>query len=261
MGTDSQQEDEGESRSMFHPQGPTFFELVRAALSPIEKAYDRIAPKFDNSPFRTPDFILAAVALHIGELQSVGSALDICCGTGAGMQMLRPLCRDRVVGIDLSQGMLDVARQRLPDTDGEASLEFVQGDALDMPFEAEFDLAVSLGAFPHILEKDEPRFVAQVARALKPGGRFIFVTSNMPSVWSRRYWLFRGLNAAMRLRNLLIRPPFIAGKLTFLLPKAKRVLERHGFEVAVKEPFGGRLAYLKLVIARVNEHSVLKTEA
>ena len=42
----------------------------------------------------------------------------MCCGTGAAISHLRPLCRDRVVGIDLSRGMLAVARQRTQETPG-----------------------------------------------------------------------------------------------------------------------------------------------
>src|SRR5215471_16468440 len=85
---------------MFHPQGPSFWELTVQALSSTERGYDLLAPKFDFTPFRTPQPILDTVA---GELAGPFSAgLDLCCGTGAGMEMLRPLCRERVVGIDFS---------------------------------------------------------------------------------------------------------------------------------------------------------------
>ena len=39
---------------MFHPQGPTFWELARQALSSTQRGYDLLAPKFDFTPFRTP---------------------------------------------------------------------------------------------------------------------------------------------------------------------------------------------------------------
>ena len=97
---------------MFHPKGPTFRELAVQALSSTERGYDLLAPKFDYTPFRTPDGLLETVATHIGDRKSIGSALDVCCGTGAAMRMLRPLCRDRVVGLDFSQGMLDVCREQ-----------------------------------------------------------------------------------------------------------------------------------------------------
>jgi len=229
---------------MFHPQGPTFWELARQALSSTERGYDLLAPKFDYTPFRTPNELLAVVAPRLGAENSIGSALDVCCGTGAAMQMLRPLCRERVAGIDFSRNMLDVARDRTAKAPGHARLEFVYGNVLNMPFQGEFDLAVCFGALGHILPRDAERFVGQVAQALKPGGRFAFVTSHMPPKTSAYYWLSRGFNAAMHTRNLLVRPPFIMFYLTFLIPEATRLLEQHRFRVELHshifpEPFRG----------------------
>src|SRR4051794_24880703 len=123
---------------MFHPRGPTFWELAEQALSSTERGYDLLAPKFDYTPFRTPDIVLQAAIERVAKDQPVVAALDICCGTGAAMQHLRPYCQRRLVGIDLSRGMLEVARANLANVSGPANLEFVLGDALDMPFNAEF---------------------------------------------------------------------------------------------------------------------------
>ncbi len=92
---------------------------------------------------------------------------------------------------------------------------------------------MSFGAFGHILESDEPRLVHNVRRALVPGGRFAFVTSDTPSRLRPTYWLARGFNAAIRARNVLVDPPFIMYYLTFLLPRAWRLLEAASFEVEV----------------------------
>src|SRR5262249_12006899 len=161
----------------FHPQGPTFYELAVQALSSTERGYDLLAPKFDYTPFRTPDWLIDLVAQHLRALAPFGSALDVCCGTGAGLRMLRPLCSGPLVGLDFSQGMLSVCRARAADMPGAAPVELVRGDALAMPFAAAFDVVTCFGAFGHILERDEPRFAAEVARVLRPGGRFVFVTS------------------------------------------------------------------------------------
>src|SRR5438105_12164817 len=98
---------------MFDRDGPTFFELLRQALASTERGYDMLAPKFDRTPFRTPDLLLEPMARAIGPPQSIDSALDVCCGTGAAMRQLRPLCRERVVGIDFSAGMLEEAARRV----------------------------------------------------------------------------------------------------------------------------------------------------
>jgi ubiquinone/menaquinone biosynthesis C-methylase UbiE len=227
---------------MFHPKGPTVRELAVQALSSTERGYDLLAPKFDYTPFRTPDAVLDAMSAELAPLGPFGAALDLCCGTGAGMSMLRPLCRGRVVGVDFSRGMLAAGRRRLP----EPGYSWVRGDVRALPFGPSFDVAVCCGALGHVPERDQPRFAAEVARVLRPGGRFAFVTPARPPVWSRRYWLARGFDSVMHVRNALVRPPFVMYYLTFLLPDARRVLEHAGLRVEVR-PLP--LRHLHLVLA------------
>src|SRR5262249_52321458 len=183
--------------NMFHPHGPTFWELAVQALSSTERGYDLLAPKFDYTPFRTPDVVLEKVAEYLRSLEPFDSCLDICCGTGAAMRPLRALCRQHVVGLDFSAGMLAAAERLTADAPGNAPLKFVRGNALSMPFGEEFDLAVCFGALGHILKKDQQLFVREVRRILRPGGRFVFVTAYRPPLWSVNYWWRRGFNAAM----------------------------------------------------------------
>jgi SAM-dependent methyltransferase len=239
---------------MFHPQGPTFWELAEQCLSSTERGYDLLAPKFDYTPFRTPDEILDGLARHLGPPRSIDAALDMCCGTGAAIGILRPLCRQRVVGIDFSQGMLDMARGHFAEQSGQTPVEFIRGDVLDMQFHEEFDLAVTVGSLGHVLPRDEPRFVERIRAALKPGGRFAFVTGEPPAWWSRQHLLSRAFNAAMHVRNAIKRPPFIMYYLTFQLPDVQRLLESHGFDVAVYDSgFAGRFRTLKVVVATRRE--------
>ncbi len=218
---------------MFHPQGPSLRELILQALSSTDRGYDLLAPKFDFTPFRTPEVIVTTAARVLAEGGPIGTAVDLCCGTGAAMRALRPLCRDAVVGVDRSRGMLAEARRRLADAPGTARLRWVRGDALSLPFEGCFDAAVSFGAFGHILEEDEPRLVDSVFRALRPGGRFVFATGDRPSPVNPLALAARGFNAAMRLRNTVRKPEFVMYYLTFLLPRAQALLEARGFEVKV----------------------------
>jgi ubiquinone/menaquinone biosynthesis C-methylase UbiE len=251
---------------VFHPAGPTFWELAQQCLSSTQRGYDLLAPKFDLTPFRTPDEVLDGLAKFLGPPRSIDAALDVCCGTGAAIRILRPLVklsddttsgqrhggrfRQGVVGIDFSRGMLDVARRKFPNRAGEAPVELVQGDVLEMDFREVFDVAITVGSLGHILQRDEPRFVASVAAALKPRGRFVFLTTDMPPLWSARHLLSRGFNAAMHVRNAIKRPPFIMYYLTFLLPRARQLLLNAGFDVAVHDDvFSGRLKPLKVVVA------------
>ena len=236
---------------MFHPQGPSFYELMVQALSSTERGYDLLARKFDYTPFRTPQAIIDQVGRRLEPLAPFGAGLDICCGTGVAMAMLRPLCTERVVGVDFSRGMLEVCKEQTAAAPGTARLECVYGDALALPLgPAQFDIAVCFGAHGHILRKDEDRFVAEVARVLRPCGRFVFVTGQMPPWWSPVLWAARAFNGVMWLRNWLVDPPFIMYYLTFMLPGVTRLLERHGFTVEVSSlGLEGIWAGMKLAIA------------
>ncbi|HEY3451974.1 MAG TPA: class I SAM-dependent methyltransferase [Myxococcales bacterium] len=213
---------------MFHPQGPTFLELARQGLSSTRRGYDLLAPKFDFTPFRTPDAVLEVVGERLAKLGPFASGLDLCCGTGAGLRILRPLCTERVVGLDFSEGMLAEARRNV---DG---VELVQADVLELASESEFDLVTSFGAFGHIPRASERDFVARIHRALRPGGVFAFVTAPMPPPWSLQWMFGRSYNAVAHLRNLLLRPPFVMFYLTLTLEAAQRLLEDAGFEVEVQ---------------------------
>ncbi|HEX3345895.1 MAG TPA: class I SAM-dependent methyltransferase, partial [Polyangiaceae bacterium] len=216
---------------MFHPDGLSLLELLRQALSSTEAGYDLLAPKFDATPFRTPGAILAPIAREVARGGSVRDALDVMCGTGAAMAALRPWCTERVVGMDFSAGMLAEARVRVSQAPGGAAVELVRGDVLTMGFDRAFDVVVCTGAFGHILERDEPVLLGNVQRALRPGGRFVFPTAEPPTPGQPGFWLGHAFNAAMRVRNALLSPPFVMYYLTMLWPAVRAKLERAGFDV------------------------------
>lgn len=93
---------------------------------------------------------------------------EVCCGSGEACWLLR----DRVgsaIGVDISTAMLERARRRLP----ESRFEFVQGDACRLPLaDAALDAVFVLGGIHHV--NDRTRLFSEVARVLKPGGRFYF---------------------------------------------------------------------------------------
>lgn len=173
------------------------------ALSSVEHGYDLLAPKFDHTPFRTPQSILDATAEALAGFGPFRTGLDVCCGTGAGMQVLRTLCSQRIAGVDFSAGMLAQARRAHPGAD------WVRADVRALPFAAEFDLAVTFGALGHFLPEERPAVFAGVHRALRPGGLFAFPIGDPPPVASVGYWATLGFDVAMRVRNAVWRPPFV----------------------------------------------------
>jgi SAM-dependent methyltransferase len=249
---------------VFTSEGPTFRELTVQALSSIEHGYDLLAPKFDHTPFRTPDRFLDAVAGALRPLGPFGTGLDVCCGTGAGVGVLRELCEERATGVDFSAGMLAAAARALqagavrtvavPAGAGPA-VDWVRADARALPFTAAFDLAVSFGAFGHFLPAERPGLFAEVHRCLRPGGVFAFPLGAPLPVRSPLYWGLWGFDAVMRVRNALWRPPFVMYYRTFPLRDVRDDLARAGFRVELLplEEFGRRpdgSPRCRLVVAR-----------
>jgi len=138
------------------------------------------------------------------------------------------------VGVDFSPGMLVQARQRLAVAPGSVQPEWVEADVLTLTYREEFDLVTCFGALGHILPEDHLPFLRMIHAALRPGGRFLFVTGYPPSPLSIRGLVLRTFNAVMRVRNALLRPPFIMYYLMFLLPGIVPVLEAQGFQVEVR---------------------------
>ncbi|HEY0934169.1 MAG TPA: class I SAM-dependent methyltransferase [Trebonia sp.] len=210
---------------MFSPQGPSLRELTVQALSSVEGGYDLLAPKFDHTPFRTPDVILDAAAAALSPLGPFGPGLDVCCGTGAGLRVLESLGQRQIIGTDFSAGMLAQARTAYP------GASWVRADARALPFAEAFDLAVSFGADGHLLPAERPALFAGVHHALRPGGLFAFPAGPPLPVTSGRYWALLGFDLAMRVRNAVRHPPFVMYYRTWPLPAVRRDLAAAGFTV------------------------------
>ena len=200
-------------------------ELATQALSSVEGGYDLLAPKFDYTPFRTPDGVLEATADTLRPLGPFGRGLDVCCGTGAGMRVLKSVCGGPIMGVDFSTGMLAQAASAHPGG------TWVRADVRALPFGEGFDLAVSFGALGHFLPAERPVLFAGVYRALRPGGVFAFPLGSPQPITSGWYWALLGFDLAMRVRNAVWRPPFVMYYLTCPLHAVRSDLTGSGFTV------------------------------
>lgn len=98
----------------------------------------------------------------------LGTMAEVCCGLGEAAKLFGGRYT-RAVGVDISPAML----QRAAGQAGLTSVTFVQGDATRLPLaDAAFDTVAMLGGIHHV--NDRARLFAEIARILKPGGRFIF---------------------------------------------------------------------------------------
>jgi len=101
-----------------------------------------------------------------------GKVLDVGTGTGSiAIGLAQGLPGVQVVGLDLSDVVLDLARDNAQKSEISARVTFEKGDAQDMPFEdTAFDLVISSDAL-HLI-KNPIKMFDEVHRVLKPQGRF-----------------------------------------------------------------------------------------
>ena len=121
--------------------------------------------------------IEAAFAAECLGLKPSDRLLDVGCGTGRHLVHLAPLV-GCAIGLDFSETLLARARDTLHEA------IWVRADMRHLPFGETFDAATSfftsLGYFAR--EEENERALAELARALKPGGRFFVDYLNAPNV-------------------------------------------------------------------------------
>jgi ubiquinone/menaquinone biosynthesis C-methylase UbiE len=239
---------------MFSPHGPSLRELIVQALSSVERGYDLLAPKFDHTPFRTPASLLEATVDALSGIGPFTHGLDVCCGTGAGLTVLRSMCEGSVTGVDFSGGMLAQASTAFPDA------RLVRADARALPFAEGFDLAVAFGALGHFLPQERHALFQGVHRALRPGGLLAFPIGAPPPWTSVPYWLRLGFDAVMRVRNAAWRPPFVMYYRTSPIHAVRQDLMTTGFTVgtvpmtALDAHQGDTTRYRLLIARKAADH-------
>ena len=118
------------------------------------------------------------------QLRRADVVLDLGCGHGHHLLALgREITRG--IGVDLSPGMIEIARARLKGLPWESRLTFEVDDAEELGGVAtqSVDLVICIGAFEHMLDK--PAVLASIYRVLKGGGRFFCLTPNAGYAWYR----------------------------------------------------------------------------
>ncbi|CDF78194.1 ubiquinone/menaquinone biosynthesis methyltransf erase UbiE @ 2-heptaprenyl-1,4-naphthoquinone methyltransferase [Formosa agariphila KMM 3901] len=107
------------------------------------------------------------------------SILDIATGTGDLAINLAKTNAEKIVGLDISPGMLDVGKQKIKAKNLEGTIEMILGDSENMPFpDNAFDaITVAFGVRNfETLEKG----LAEILRVLKPNGIFVILETSVP---------------------------------------------------------------------------------
>ena len=147
--------------------------------STTSATYDRIAAKFLA---RSCDRSLMQEQLDVfsARLPVGGLVLDVGCGPGFDTAELRRRGH-RVVGVDLSQGMLRIGQEQYPG-------DYVQANMLKLPFDGGIDGIWACASMLHLGRSDFPRGVEGFARVLKPGGCIsLSLKKGEGEEWDTRY--------------------------------------------------------------------------
>ncbi|MBX3260180.1 MAG: methyltransferase domain-containing protein [Labilithrix sp.] len=146
---------------------------TRAYYDEFSKSYERHRrPNSKDGYHALVDDLEVELCARYGTGKDV---LECGCGTGLILERIKEHAR-RAVGIDLSPGMLELARAR--------GLEVEEGSVTALPFDdASFDVTCSFKVLAHV--PDIGRALAEMARVTRPGGVILAEFYNP--------WSFRGL--------------------------------------------------------------------
>lgn len=163
----------------------------------VRSMFDRISGRYD-----VMNSVMSAGLHHRWRARTVDvtglgagdDALDVCCGTGdLALELRRRVGpAGRVVGLDFSAPMLALAARK--STAAGATVEWLEGNALELPFgDASFDAATVGFGVRNVA--DVPRAIREMARVVRPGGRVaileITTPQRPPLKWFYSVWFDR----------------------------------------------------------------------
>jgi demethylmenaquinone methyltransferase/2-methoxy-6-polyprenyl-1,4-benzoquinol methylase len=152
-----------------------------------------VADMFNNIS-KTYDFLNHFLSLGIdiiwrkkaiNELKEIQPKLilDVATGTGdfafEALSILKP---EKIIGVDISQGMLDIAQQKINKRNAGASFEVKLGDSEKLPFDTDIFDAVTVAYGVRNFENLETG-LADIWRVLRPGGKAVVLEFSKPKVF------------------------------------------------------------------------------
>ncbi len=151
---------------------------------------DQVAKMFNNIS-RRYDFLNQLLSLGIDKMWRRRAIevlkplkpkmlLDVATGTGEFALEAIKLNPDKIYGIDIADGMLDIGRQKIQTKEKSALVELLHGDSENIPFqENKFD-AVTVGFGVRNFENLK-RGLSEILRVLKPGGMVVILEFSKPT--------------------------------------------------------------------------------
>jgi demethylmenaquinone methyltransferase/2-methoxy-6-polyprenyl-1,4-benzoquinol methylase len=217
-------------------------ERVREMFDRISLSYDRMNRVMSmGMDGRWRRRAVRAAAVEPGD-----DVVDVCCGTGDLAIELRRASglSGRVVGLDFSPQMLDVARRKSD------RVEWVQGDALALPFRDDEFAAATVAWGVRNLADHELGF-REMSRVVRPGGRVVCLEMSTPPAWAApfaRIWTDRAVPV---LGRLIARD---AAAYAYLPESVRRFPDAPGLAAVMRAAGLERVSFRRLMLGVVAVH-------
>ena len=156
----------------FHPiSADQIFQAVAARQIAREDITQAVLSAHDQDHYGGTEAVDRLMGL--AAITADDHVLDVCAGMGGPARYIAWKTGCKVTGLDLTASRVAGAQALTKAARLGAQVDFVHGNALDMPFDpAQFTCIISQEAFAHIPHKNQ--LIAACARVLKPGGRMVF---------------------------------------------------------------------------------------
>jgi len=148
----------------------------------VSEMFDTISQNYDNLN-RVISFGIDVkwrkkILKMVSELQPK-QILDIATGTGDLAILMANTNADRIIGLDISAGMLEVGKQKITQKNLSNKIEMILGDSENIPFEDNSFDAVTVAFGIRNFENLE-KGLSEILRVLKPNGIFVILETSVP---------------------------------------------------------------------------------
>ncbi|MGB5893781.1 MAG: class I SAM-dependent methyltransferase [Ignavibacteriaceae bacterium] len=189
--------------------------------SKVPAEFNKVAKKYDTATFLSQGY-KKDLQRSVDRLELSGDefVLDLCCGTGQStICVLNSLNAGKVIGIDNSEEMLNIAKQKYSGSYKKNRLEFIKQDVMNINYEDESVDAIIM-AYGIRNMPDYKVCIENLFRLLRPGGKIAFHEYSLYSNFlTHIYWTFLGHGVVIPISAL------ISGSTTIYKYLVKSVLE------------------------------------
>ena len=117
--------------------------------------------------------------LQMVKLQQPTSILDIATGTGDLAILFAETTATEIIGLDISQGMLDMGKKKISDKNLDSKIQMVLGDGEKIPYADNYFDVITVAYGVRNFENLE-KGLSEILRVLKPNGTFIILETAVP---------------------------------------------------------------------------------